>query len=1147
MKKLGIKFKTIIVVSIIFLSTLIIGWNFDLRAKNLDNEKTSTSTSRYNESPRTGGFDWGKIEVISEPVPGQNNNKDASYAPKIAVENDKIYVVWTDATDYKNSGGDEDIFYRYFDGNQWSDIQVISEPITGKNFNTETSDSPDIAVENGKIYVVWADSNNTDGAGTDFDIFYRCNLTGSGWENIQVISESTPGSHLNNMASFNAKIEVANGKIYVVWNDYSFINNAGGDCDIFFRCNLTSASWEDLQIISEPEKSKNINILDSMAPDIAVEDDKIYVTWQDKNNINNAATDTDIFYRCNITGNNWEEIQVISEPIPGWNFNIEESEGSSIIVENGKIYVVWYDYNNTNGAGIDGDIFYRCNFTGVSWEPIEVISEPVHGNDNNKGDSICPRITVENGKIYVVWCDYTNIYGAGTDGDIFYRRNITSVNWEDIQIISEPVAGRNFNTGGSYYSSIAINLGKNHIVWYDCNNTNSANVDSDIFYLSIFSPLVLGLQKVTPVFGNTSTDFKFTVTYYHLNNIAPSKIIVNINNIEYSMLEVDPSDPNCIDGKNYFFNIKNLDLGSHTYQFYASDGKFNKFTALLNGPNVYNTPPIIITEDILTAFEDFYYEVNYQYEDIDKTNVGQTGTWKFSTNAKWLTFDKSTALLYGTPTNDDVGKHWVNISIDDTIDSAFTNFTLTIINVNDAPVIITNETNKINEDKFYEVNYDAIDIDTPQNNLNWCLSTNASWLKFDQESVILYGLPENNDVGEFWINISVSDGEYIDFSNFTLNVINVNDPPKIITKEIAVAYEDSHYIMNFEAEDIDNVQHDLSWTINTNAKWLRIDNINLIINGTPTNDDIGEYWINLSVSDREYSDDRNFTLKVENTNDPPKIIVIPIIKKAVVGELYSIQFNVEDIDPSPTIFTWFMQTNTSNWLSNGPSTGLLFGEPSESDIGTYWVNVSVTDNEGGWDCYNFTLEVLKSLGKEKAGPFISSETLYWTIWIVIIIMILIALVILLIFRKHKQEVIQIIREQREEVIQTVRAELLPFTPTHLTLPGESKPISNTILPAQPMIIDQLSKPETKALPTATEKKDEESIKVVGTTPISQQFQLPKATLSKEQQLNLLRERFLKGEVIEVTFNKLRSEIEGSSDKDITDINKELKEQSMIGE
>jgi uncharacterized membrane protein len=1146
---LNIKFKTIFIISFILIIVLLVDWNLNLTANNLDDQIKSASTIRSNVHPREVDIDWGKIEVISESIPNQDINNGDSSAATIAVENDKIYVVWVDGTDYNGAGGDLDIFYRYFDGNTWSNIQIISEPVDGFNYNTQESLNPDIAIENGKIYIIWDDQNDTNGASTDSDIFFRCNLTGNSWEDIQVISEPDPGQNLNIGSSYRSKITVENGKIHVVWNDNNNTNNAGSDNDIFYRCNLTDSNWEDIQVISEPIENMNFNIAFSGTPDFDVENGNIYIVWQDNNNTNNGGIDTDIFYRCKLTGNNWGNIQVISEPILGWNFNIGGDGYPSLAVWKGNIYITWISDNNTDDAGTDYDIFYRCNLNGNSWENIQIISEPIFKRDNNIGNSFYPDIALENGKIHIVWHDDNNTNKAGTDLDILYRCNITGANWEDIQVISEPIIGKNINTETSSFPNIVTNLGKNYIIWIDTNNSKGSGFDSDVFYRHLYSPVYLEFPSLTPILGNTSTNYKFRVSYFHLNNISPTRINVIIDGNEYLMLENDPIDTNYLDGKNYSFTINNLYIGLHKFQFYASDSKFYKLTKLVNKPIVYNTPPRISIKNNLTAIEDVYYIVNYEFEDIDIVNIGQSVTFSnFSTNANWLDFDYYMGKLSGTPTNDDVGEYWVNISIDDTIDIDFSNFTLTVINTNDAPIILTNDTTNINEDEFYNINYEALDVDTPQNNLNWFMSTNASWLEFDQKSGTLSGIPENNDVGEFWVNISVSDYEYIDFSNFTLKVINVNDPPKIITNEILVAYEDNYYEMSFKAEDVDNTQNKITWMINTNAQWLSVNNINSIINGTPMNDDVGDYWVNVSITDGEYNNNSNFTLKVKNVNDPPKIIVKDKTI-AIIGELYSINYDVIDIDPLPNSFIWTIKSNASEWLSIETTSGLLIGEPSENDIGSYWINVSVSDEEGGWDHHNFTLEVHKSPTKGKNNPdssFISTETFYGLIWIIIIIVILTSIIIIFTLKKQKKEIIHILEKREIELIQTVKAELLQTTPSHILLSAETSQEGKMTLPDKPVVIAQLPpKPVDQTQPTVAVKTEEQPINAIGTVPIPQQYQLPKATLSEEQQLNLLRERFLKGEVTEEIYNKLRSEIETDTVENFTKDESEISESTDV--
>jgi hypothetical protein len=117
------------------------------------------------------------MDVVSEPIPAGDINLLSSNNSKVAVENNMIYVVWEDTSNLNGAGTDSDIFYRYYDGVSWSKLQVISEPKVGKNINLGESYEPDIAVENGNIYIVWYDNNNTNLSGSDYDIFYRTNLT----------------------------------------------------------------------------------------------------------------------------------------------------------------------------------------------------------------------------------------------------------------------------------------------------------------------------------------------------------------------------------------------------------------------------------------------------------------------------------------------------------------------------------------------------------------------------------------------------------------------------------------------------------------------------------------------------------------------------------------------------------------------------------------------------------------------------------------------------------------------------------------------------------------------------------------------------------------------------------------------------------
>ncbi len=508
----------------------------------------------------------------------------------------------------------------------------------------------------------------------------------------------------------------------------------------------------------------------------------------------------------------------------------------------------------------------------------------------------------------------------------------------------------NFSTSGGVYSSPAI--GSDGTIYFGSNDRK--------FY-AIGSQLKLSFGMVQPLSGNTNTYFNYSVNYLHTANKPPLYVNVTIDGIMYTMLETDTSDTNYLDGKDYFFNITHLDIGVHTSKFWASDGINLTSSTIFFNPKVSNVKPNIITQDNLTAIEDTYYEVIYQYEDIDRETIGQVGTWNFSTNATWLLFNPTTAMLYGTPTNDDVGTYWVNISINDTMDKDCTNFTLTVLNENDNPIITTTNVEITYEDELYEVDYNASDVDSLISNQMWSLDTNAtSWLDIDSTTGIISGIPINNDVGEYWVNVSVDDDDKgLTFNNFTLIVLNVNDRPEIITEDELLANVNILYMVDYNATDIDRPLSQFTWSLNTNATWLDLDSSTGVLSGTPTNSDLGWYNVNISVDDGDGGSDwHDFILTVITEgfeNDPPVITTIDKVS-ITAGETYNTVYEATDDRTSVDSLIWSHNSNAS-WLSFNKLTRSLSGNPTLSHVGWYWVNVTVNDGEGGFDSHKFTVTV----------------------------------------------------------------------------------------------------------------------------------------------------------------------------------------------
>jgi predicted transcriptional regulator len=288
-----------------------------------------------------------------------------------------------------------------------------------------------------------------------------------------------------------------------------------------------------------------------------------------------------------------------------------------------------------------------------------------------------------------------------------------------------------------------------------------------------------------------------------------------------------------------------------------------------------------------------------------------------------------------------------NITISSVTDPTKYSKTLVSISVQLRPLL--DETIAIEDEEYFMHywNYGFNSISA------WTNGTNASWLNWDNVNHNLYGTPDNSDVGTYWVRINITDG-LGNFDEHYFEITVINTPPDITTENILIAFEDEQYYIDYTSNDDD--RGIITWHLKTNAIWLDIDPFLGVVSGTPTNDDRGIYWVNVSVHDgNDGTDWSYFEIMVLDTNDPP-IITTENVTVTYEDKLYSVIYNATDID-GDKIFEWYLDTNAT-WLSIDKTSGKLYGTPMNPDVGISYVNVTVSDLRTGSDSQNFTLEVI---------------------------------------------------------------------------------------------------------------------------------------------------------------------------------------------
>ena len=164
---------------------------------------------------------------------------------------------------------------------------------------------------------------------------------------------------------------------------------------------------------------------------------------------------------------------------------------------------------------------------------------------------------------------------------------------------------------------------------------------------------------------------------------------------------------------------------------------------------------------------------------------------------------------------------------------------------------------------LYEYQAVAVDPDPPDT-IWYDLdpSTNATFLDIDHDTGLVQGMPDSS--GWFVVSLMAYDGNETGgnltaWQNYTLTISEpaANQAPWITSGPTiwAVYGEDYSYL----AEATDNDSDPLSWSVESTAPWLDIDQAGYL-NGTPL--ETGYFYVNITVSDGELSDTQSYVLRV---------------------------------------------------------------------------------------------------------------------------------------------------------------------------------------------------------------------------------------------------------------------------------------------
>ena len=274
-----------------------------------------------------------------------------------------------------------------------------------------------------------------------------------------------------------------------------------------------------------------------------------------------------------------------------------------------------------------------------------------------------------------------------------------------------------------------------------------------------------------------------------------------------------------------------------------------------------NDPPVLDSIESRSIVEDSYLQLSLSATDVDGDFL--TYSADAGTNAK-VEIDGDQLRL--TPVNDFNGDIDVSVYVDDGTSKDKIKFVLTVIPVNDAPVL----TSIIPDEKKEKINIQMLATDIDGDSLIYSVNTDAS-ADVTVKDNLLTVKPNKDYEGTAPLTLKTFDGS----SSVDTNITLINPIPGVLAIAPQSMKEDTELILKLTAKDIDGDRYTFNSKANKNSE-TEIINDKLIIK--PVKNYFGNLRVLLTVSDNKDSTNFDFGINVSPVVDPPIAIAGDDIK-----------------------------------------------------------------------------------------------------------------------------------------------------------------------------------------------------------------------------------------------------------------------------
>ena len=391
-----------------------------------------------------------------------------------------------------------------------------------------------------------------------------------------------------------------------------------------------------------------------------------------------------------------------------------------------------------------------------------------------------------------------------------------------------------------------------------------------------------------------------------------------------------------------------------------------------------NTAPTLAGVSEQSVRELNTFSLNLNGSDADQP--GQTLTYTLLSGPSGLSLDPVTGRITWTPNAlQGPGSYVVRVKVNDDGSPALdasTEFRITVIDENKAPVLAAFDDPVMNELTTLVLPNEAIDVDLPPQRLHFELLAGPAGATLDPATGVLTWRPsETQGPGIFPITVKVSDdGNPVlsDTNEFQITVHEVNAAPVLADVLDKLLLELATLSVTLSATDSDVPTQTIRYELVAGPEGTSLDPVSGLLSWTPAEAQ-GPllYYMRYKATDNgvpALSVTNEFRVLVREVNQAPVFDPVPI-QVAKKGQTLTVPTRATDADlPSQTLTYALLEGPPGLTLS--PATGELAWTPALTlASGDYTVRLKVTDN--GSPALNATTQFTITLREANTAPILA--------------------------------------------------------------------------------------------------------------------------------------------------------------------------------